>query len=175
MKLPKLTLIGVIASLLATGCALAANKCIGPDGQVSFQDASCPIGSKTSEPIRLRENTIGNGVGRQPAPERLVFAQSRPSNFRTAAAAIDVLATNGSDCEIELKVRPASEQAADSCNRYLAQHSQWFEPARRELIAALADKDWFAQNARDAERAADTTKKVARHHAFINLYIRNTR
>ena len=169
-----LTLAVCLASSIAVNPANAANKCVGTDGQVTFQDAPCPGGSK-AEPIRLRENTVGNGVGRPAAPEKLVFGQSRSSNFRTAAAAMDVLATNGSDCEIELKVRPTSDQASEICTRYLAQHRAWFEPARRELLAALEDKEWFAQNAREAVGAADTTKKVAKHHEFVSLFLRNAR
>jgi Domain of unknown function (DUF4124) len=173
----KLQVVGLMAIALllvaSHGQALAANRCVGPDGQVSFQDTPCPSNSKTAAPIRLRENTVSNGLGRQAAPEKLVFGPSRYENLMTAAGAMEVLATNGRDCRLELKVRPDSDDAITSCNRYLAQYRMWREPAAKEIREAIKDEAWNQANRDIIRKASESAGIVNEVHAFITLNLRN--
>ena len=168
------TLIVAFISLCA-GYSHAANRCIGSDGQVAFQDTPCAQNSKSSEPIRLRDNTVSNGLGRPAAPEKLEFGQDRTQNVIVASAALDLLATNGRDCRLELKVRPDSQQAADSCNRFLAQYREWWKTATREVGDAIKDERWWESNRHLTRKAADSAQIVSEAYAFITLHLKSTR
>ena len=174
MSMLSLSSVGPILICATLGFpAHAANKCVDANGKVSFQDAPCPKNSKSSESIRLRENTVNNGLGRLAAPERLVFGQNTASDFILASAALELLSTNGSDCEIEIKVRPDSDQAYASCNRFLSQFRAWYEPARKQLLVILEDREWNSQNVRSVSNAVAEMEKARRHHTFIALHYRN--
>lgn len=63
---PRLTVaLGLVAALawLAPGSAQAVNKCTGADGQVAYQDAPCPISAKSSQEVKIRQNSIGTSDG----------------------------------------------------------------------------------------------------------------
>lgn len=153
--------------------SFAANRCVGQDGQVTFQDAPCPASSKAAAPIRLWENTMSNGLGRPAAPEKLVFGPDRYENVTIAAGALEVLATNGRDCRIELKVRPDSDDAIKSCNRYLAQYRMWREAAAKEVREAIKDEAWYQANRDIVRKATDSAAIVNEVHSFITLNLRN--
>jgi len=116
---------------------------------------------------------VSNGLGREAAPEKLVFGTDRYQNVVLAAGAMDVLATNGRDCRIELKVRPTSEEAAASCNRYLAQYRMWREPAAKEIREAIKDDAWYQANRDIIRKATESAAIVNEAHAFITLSLRN--
>jgi hypothetical protein len=173
-NLPALLLKASMALLaIWQGQSLAANRCVGPDGQVTFQDAPCPSSSKAAAPIKLRENTVSNGLGRPAAPEKLPFGQNRSENVTIAAGALEVLATNGRDCRIELKVRPQSDEAITSCNRYLAQYQMWREAAAKEIREAIKDEPWYQANRDIVRKATDSAAIVNEVHSFITLNLRN--
>lgn len=155
------------------GTAFAANKCVGPDGQVTFQDTPCSRTATSSEQFRLRENTVSNGVGRAAAPEKLEFGSDKSQNAVLAAAALELLATNARDCRIELKVRPNSNEAIESCNRYLAQRGQWWLPATQELGKLIAEPGWWEANRETSRRGSSAAGQVKEAHAFIALHLRS--
>ena len=155
------------------GQAVAANRCVSLDGRVSFQDAPCPINAKVAAPLKLWESTASNGLGREGAPEKLAFGSSRYENLVTAAGAMEVLAANGRDCRIELKVRPASDQAIESCNRYLEQYRMWREPAAQEIRDSIKDEDWHRTHRDTIRKAIDSAAIVNEVHSFITLKLRN--
>jgi hypothetical protein len=165
--------LAVLFLAVCHGQLLAANRCVAPDGQVSFQDTPCPFGSKAAAPIALRENTVSNGLGRAGAPEKLVFGPSRYENLMTAAGAMEVLATNGRDCRLELKVRPESDDAVTSCNRYLSQYRMWREPAAKEIREAAKDEAWHQANRDIIRKATESAGIVNEVHSFITLNLRN--
>lgn len=174
MKL-HLLLMSLSAVLLAIGPghSRAANRCVAADGQVSFQDAPCPNASKAAAPLKLRENAISNSAGRPAGPETLAFGSDRYANVMIAAGAMEVLATNGRDCRIELKVRPGSDEAAKSCNRYLAQYRTWWSPAAKELGDAIKDDRWYQANREIIRKATDSAAVVNEVQSFITLSLRN--
>ena len=115
-------------------------------------------------------------LGRPSAPEKLVFGPSRYENVMIAGGALEVLATNGRDCRIELKVRPDSDQAVTSCNRYLAQHRMWREAAAKEVREAIKDEGWHLENRENQElvrKATDSAAIVNEVHSFITIKLRN--
>lgn len=159
--------------MLAAQSALAANKCVGPDGRVTFQDTPCVQTAVSSETLRLRENTVPNGVGRAASPERLEFGSDNSRNALLAAGALELLATNARDCRIELKVRPSSKDAVDSCNRYLAQRRQWWLPATQELGRLIGEPGWWEANRETSRRGSTAAGHVKEAHEFIALHLRN--
>lgn len=174
MKLhPLFMSLSTVLLAIGPGHLLAANRCVAADGQVSFQDAPCPHDSRAAAPLKLRENTVSNGLGRPAAPEKLAFGSDRYENVVIAAGAMEVLATNGRDCRIELKVRPTSDEAALSCNRYLAQHRTWWNPAAKELGDAIKDDRWYQANRDIIRKATDSAAIVNEVHSFITLNLRN--
>jgi hypothetical protein len=48
--------------VLAAGQAAAVNKCVGPDGKVTFSDAVCPAGADAAT-IKERQNSIDTSAG----------------------------------------------------------------------------------------------------------------
>jgi hypothetical protein len=116
---------------------------------------------------------VSNGLGRTAAPEKLAFGQNRSENVTIAAGALEVLATNGRDCRIELKVRPQSDEASISCNRYLAQYQMWREAAAKEIREAIKDEPWYQANRDIVRKATDSAAIVNEVHSFITLNLRN--
>lgn len=162
-----------IVMLLAAGPTFAANKCVGADGRVTFQDTPCLQTAISSEPLRLRENTVTNDVGRPAAPERLEFGSDNSRNALLAASALELLATNARDCRIELKVRPQSNEAIESCKRYLAQRKQWWLPATKELGRLIGEPGWWEANRETSRRGSSAAGHVKEAHEFIALHLRN--
>jgi hypothetical protein len=52
----RVALLGVLVAL--AGPAQASNRCTGPDGRVSYQDAPCPVDAKASRQVALVDNTV---------------------------------------------------------------------------------------------------------------------
>ena len=160
-----------IAAVLsvATSGALAVNRCVAPDGSITFQEAACPNSARSSAPVKIWDNTIDGGNDQRHTVAPLRFTESKTENATLAAGALEVLSTGARDCRIELKVRPESSEAFRSCSRYLAQRNAWWSPAIKELAALVKDNEWGLANSRTVTSATESIDKVNEAHAFIKL------
>ena len=54
--------LALAALVLVSSQAAAVNKCVGPDGKVTFSDAVCPAGAESAT-VKERQNSIDTSAG----------------------------------------------------------------------------------------------------------------
>lgn len=53
----------VLCMLLPATSAIAVNKCIAPDGRVSYQEAACPATVKSEKTVKIWDSKVGTAHG----------------------------------------------------------------------------------------------------------------
>lgn len=59
----KSTCLAALLFWVLSSPALAINKCTGADGKVAYQDTPCAGGAKSSQEVKVYDNSIGTSGG----------------------------------------------------------------------------------------------------------------
>lgn len=165
MKATKFFLMAL--TLTATCSTHAANKCIGEDGNISFQDAPCPAASKSKEVITLRPggNTVSGastyGVG------SLDISGTPSQRASKIQAALEALASVSTDCRIKLDVYGPSEQALTVCDSFTKHYKAWWAPSIEGLKKLTENTDWAKENIDSIVKSTDSMAKVNTNAEYV--------
>lgn len=150
---------------------MAANKCIGADGKISFQDTPCSNTSRSAEVLKLRPdgNTLSGAASYGISPLDL----SGPPEVLSLRilATFEALASSSTDCRIKLDVYGPSPEAQQVCGGFVAHHRAWWTPAIEAQKSLLKNQEWTTKNLPIMERSTRAMQKTAANAEYISMKI----
>lgn len=165
MKYHRITILLSLAILVAP--AFAANKCVGEDGKISFQDTPCPSTARSKEEVKLRsEGNTFSGAGAYGVG---TLDLSGPPSQRAARvqSAFEALASVSTDCRIKLDVYGSSPEALSVCSSFTAHYKAWWTPANESLKTLLKDNEWARANIEVVEKSTAAMQKANGNAEYI--------
>lgn len=153
--------------LLFASNVLAANKCVGPDSKVTFQDAPCPNTAKSQERLKLRLHGNTTSSADSYGVPSLDLSGSPDLLSLRALAALDSLASASTDCRIKLDVYGPTGDALRVCNSFITHHKAWWTPATNAVRELLDDREWSSRNMRTIEKSTSAMEKTTANAEYI--------